>query len=76
MAKFELEQKWLSMSPASQWLGEDHGVRFSRSAGLFDINNLRLVPQFNEKDPDTYFVLFKRVVETREWTDADRVLLL
>lgn len=38
--------------------------------------SLRLVPQFNQRDPDTFFTSFERVSETRQWPDGDRVLLL
>ena len=38
--------------------------------------SLRLVPEFNERDPDTFFTLFERVSEARQWPDGDRVLLL
>ena len=42
----------------------------------FDINNLRLLPPFNEKDPDSFFVLFERVSVTRGWSGEDCALLL
>lgn len=43
----------------------------------FDVaGNLRLLPKFNERDPDTFFSLFERVAVTRGWPDADRTLLL
>ena len=43
----------------------------------FDVAvNLRLVPKFNEKDPDIFFVLFERLAEARNWSDAERTLLL
>ncbi|CAN9508185.1 unnamed protein product [Ophioblennius macclurei] len=43
----------------------------------FDVAvNLRLVPKFNEQDPDIFFVLFERLAEARDWSDAERTLLL
>uniref|UniRef100_G3NXL5 SCAN box domain-containing protein n=1 Tax=Gasterosteus aculeatus TaxID=69293 RepID=G3NXL5_GASAC len=43
----------------------------------FDVGaNLRLMPRFNEKDPDTFFTLFERVADARNWPDADRTLML
>ncbi|XP_033942524.1 uncharacterized protein cep104 isoform X1 [Pseudochaenichthys georgianus] len=43
----------------------------------FDIAvNLRIVPRFNEKDPDIFFVLFERLAEARDWSDVERTLLL
>lgn len=38
--------------------------------------NLRLVPRFNERDPDTFFTLFERVSSARQWSDAEKILLL
>lgn len=54
------------MGTASQWSGEDPGVWLNRSVGLFDIYYFRLVPQFNERDSDTFFVLFQHVAESIE----------
>lgn len=39
-------------------------------------SNLRYVPKFNERDPDTFFTLFERVAAARSWPDAERILLL
>lgn len=39
-------------------------------------SNLRYVPKFNEKDPDTFFTLFERVAAARGWPDAEKILLL
>lgn len=38
--------------------------------------NLRLVPKFNERDPDTFFTLFERIAESRGWPSKERTLLL
>lgn len=35
-----------------------------------------MVPQFSERDPDTFFCLFERVAESRSWSDSERTLLL
>ncbi len=46
-------------------------------ASQFDlVNNLRLLPKFNETDPDTFFSLFERIADGREWSDLDRTMLL
>lgn len=37
--------------------------------------NLGLVPKFNERDPDIFFVLPKRLPEVRNWSDAEHTLL-
>lgn len=47
-AKIDMEGQRLSM-------GEWHGVQGPKSPPRFDANNLRLLPQFNESDPDTFF---------------------
>lgn len=39
-------------------------------------SNLRYVPKFNERDPDTFFTLFERVATARGWPDAEKILLL
>ena len=39
-------------------------------------SNLRFVPKFNERDPDTFFTLFERVSEAKQWPDSERILLL
>lgn len=47
------------------------------SASAFDVaNNLRVVPQFCEQGPDTFFSLSERVAEGGEWSDPDHILLL
>lgn len=47
------------------------------SSSSFDVGgSLRLVPQFNERDPDIFFSLFERVAENRGWSDSERTLLL
>lgn len=42
----------------------------------FDINSLRLVSQFNEKGPDSFFVFLDCVSKARGWSDAECALLL
>uniref|UniRef100_A0A8C1RHP2 Gypsy retrotransposon integrase-like protein 1 n=1 Tax=Cyprinus carpio TaxID=7962 RepID=A0A8C1RHP2_CYPCA len=42
-----------------------------------DISNMaRLLPRFNEKDPDVFFSLFESVADDRGWSDSERTLLL
>lgn len=40
------------------------------------VSNLRLVPRFDESDPDTFFSLFERVANSRGWPDSERVVML
>lgn len=50
---------------------------FSGVSQVFDTaGNLRLVPKFNERDPDTFFTLFERIAEARGWPSKERTLLL
>lgn len=43
----------------------------------FDVlGNLRLVPKFSESDPDSFFLLFERVADARNWPAAARALML
>lgn len=51
-------------------------MRDDGRAHPFDIANLWLVPPFNEKEPDSFFVLFEHVSVARGWSDADCALLL
>lgn len=47
------------------------------SSHSYDIvNNLRLVPKFNEDEPEIFFSLFERVADARSWSDAERTVLL
>ena len=40
------------------------------------MGNLRLIPKFSAKDPETIFSLFERVAEARRWPDSERTLML
>ena len=40
------------------------------------LSNVRLMPKFSESDPDSFFLLFDRVAEAREWPDSVRTLML
>ncbi|KAF7644406.1 hypothetical protein LDENG_00222510 [Lucifuga dentata] len=52
----------------------------SGSAGVhprFDtLNNLCLLPKFNEKDPDTFFSLFEWLADSCDWPDNERTSML
>ncbi|KAL2077768.1 hypothetical protein ACEWY4_027272 [Coilia grayii] len=39
-------------------------------------NIIKLLPKFNERDPDTFFSLFEILAADHAWTDSERVLLL
>ena len=60
----------ISVKRSLLWEGDQEVPRgcssFGRAPDTFDIvGNLRLLPQFNEKDPDTLFSLFERVADAR-----------
>ena len=42
----------------------------------FDVSNLRLLPPFNERDPDSFFVPFECVATACAWPDAVCALML
>lgn len=43
----------------------------------FDVlGKLRLMPKFNERDPESFFSLFEWVVEARKWPVSARTLML
>lgn len=43
----------------------------------FDIlGNLRLLPKFTERDPETFFSLFERVADTRKCPESACALML
>lgn len=75
--KLELEERRLSVRDGGGLAQVSVG-----SAGpshVFDVTvNLKLVPPFCEQDPDTFFffLLFERLAVSRNWSDADRTLLL
>lgn len=70
LAKLDLETQRLALNRVGRMSGGQNGD----SSDI--LSSLRLVPKFNEKDVDTFFILFERVAETRAWSDADRVVLL
>ncbi|XP_034567353.1 uncharacterized protein LOC117832370 [Notolabrus celidotus] len=71
--RLQIEERRLSLPAAGGGRASDVSDR----ASSFDIaSSLRLVPQFNDRDPDTFFVLFERVAERRGWAEADQTLLL
>nr|XP_046250447.1 uncharacterized protein LOC124062051 isoform X4 [Scatophagus argus] len=71
--KMEMEERRLSFPAGTASAVSGLG----RSTTSFDVvSNLRLLPQFNERDPDTFFSLFERVAESKEWSDPECTLLL
>lgn len=57
--------------------GVEHGVERSMASYNSDlVANMRLVPRFDEKDVERFFLLFERVADARNWPDEDRTLIL
>ena len=75
-AKIDLEGYRLSLVRDGLLSSEAVSRQLPRSSDWFDINNLRLLPRFNEKDQDTFFLLFQCVAKATDWLDADSALML
>ena len=66
----------LSGETGAGW-SEESVASGSQSMKGFDVvGNLRLVPQFEERDPGAFFSLFERVANVRGWPEADHVVML
>ena len=59
-----------------QRLLESEGAGGAEKRGFDLVGSLRLMPKFNEKDPETFFSLFERLAEARGWPEADRTVML
>ncbi len=43
----------------------------------FDVvGNMKLIPKFDEKDVEHFFLLFERAADARNWPDEERTLML
>lgn len=55
----------------------EYGPTSLGSSMQFDVaGHLCLVPKFSEKEPDTFFSLFERVADHRNWPDSEHTWLL
>ena len=52
----------------------DDGSDGRRRDNLGDLD--RLLPKFNERDPDVFFSLFESLADERSWSDADCTALI
>ena len=79
--KLGLQQYRLDLIKAGMIVGNAEGSGSSEEPATaqvkgFDVvRNLRLIPKFDEKDPDTFFILFERVADMRGWPETDRVVM-
>ncbi len=46
------------------------------NSGFDIVGNLRLVPKFCEKDPESFFVFFESIADACNWPDVARALML
>lgn len=74
LLRMQQELKRLEMEEQELSLQAEGAARASNvtvgSGSSFDVAaNLHLVPQFSERDPDTFFSLFEWVAEGRGWAD-------
>lgn len=68
--EFQLKFESLKLQNAS-------GSPVHRTDGSFNlINNLKLLPVFNERDPDVFFSLFESIADERDWPETDRTVML
>ncbi|KAF7654547.1 hypothetical protein LDENG_00068490 [Lucifuga dentata] len=79
-AKLEFQKHKLDLNKAGRISVEGLSDDFSGAGGVGDqfdvLTELRLVPKFNERDPETFFLLFKRLTGARGWPDATCTLML
>lgn len=62
------QESLIAMGRESESTGGDTG---------FDVaGSLRLMPRFDEKDPDIFFALFEHVAGVRGWPDTQKTLQL
>lgn len=48
-----------------------------QSAANFDVvGNLRLLPKFSEREPESFFSLFEHIADAHNWPDSARTLML
>ncbi len=53
------------------------GVERDLVSCKFDVvTNMRLIPRFDEKDVERFFLLFERVADARNWPDGERTFML
>lgn len=74
---FEQQRELLRMQLELERLKRNNRPEVEVRVPQFDVaQNLRLLPSFDESDPDTYFTLFERIADSRAWSDLDRTTLL
>lgn len=74
--EFELQVQRLKLISEGKLAPEGAPLNESFSRAFNVIGNLKLLPKFNERDPDVFFSLFESIAEERNWPVADRVVML
>ena len=79
LVKLELQNKKLRLIQEGVWPGSadiEDPVNHSGPPSFDITRNLCLLPKFNEKDPDSFFSLFERIADSRQWPEDDQALML
>lgn len=71
--KLEVIKSGKLVSDCSVWLESSSFLLSQVEEGLDVSGNLRLLPEFNECDPESLF--FERVAEVRKWPDTTCTLM-
>lgn len=66
----------LNLETGQGIVGDNVSLNVCPSSRFDLVGNLRLVPKFNERDPETFFSLFERVADARGWLDVARTTML
>lgn len=84
LARIQLQQEKLQLVREGKLSGEstlESDSLLDRPSGprarAFDpVHNLKMLPPFNEDEPETFFELFERVADGRQWPERDRCDML
>ncbi|XP_059405759.1 uncharacterized protein LOC132140794 [Carassius carassius] len=83
MSKIQLQQQQLDLERCRLDLIREGklvvmgGVDRDLTSCKFDVvTNMRLIPRFDEKDVERFFLLFEHVADARKWPDEERTLML
>ncbi|XP_036974500.1 uncharacterized protein LOC119030772 isoform X1 [Acanthopagrus latus] len=77
--KLDLERQKLALVREGKVAGDVVTDGISGPGGTpvrSDFGDFKLVPKFNERDPETFFLLFERLAEARGWSESTCTLML
>ncbi|XP_036965434.1 uncharacterized protein LOC119025698 isoform X1 [Acanthopagrus latus] len=78
--KLDLERQKLALVREGKVAGDDvvtDGISGPGGTPVrSDFGDFKLVPKFNERDPETFFLLFERLAEARGWSESTCTLML